>query len=48
MVQAGQQPGPYGDQVDLAVLNKIKQQDTATRKDRLPGIPALDPLPPAK
>lgn len=26
IVQAGQQTGPYGDQVDLAVLNKIKQQ----------------------
>jgi hypothetical protein len=26
MVQPGQQPGPYGDQVDLAVLNQIKQQ----------------------
>lgn len=26
MVQPGQQPGPYGDQVDLAALNQIKQQ----------------------
>ncbi len=26
IVQPGQQPGPYGDQVDLAVLSQIKQQ----------------------